>query len=338
MVVIFDDRTTLGMVRLYAEELTEKLGAELMKSIEKNQGREPGVSNDYKDAAAKALDDFFGPNLGSYSYRELLNGMRKLSPAGFCALAKRAFRGRMRTFRGFIKPRQVVVLRDLPGDSVYPPAGGRGDAMGFGGSIESFSLADVFQNLAMNQQKGTLRVQAPDGTERNVYFDGGQIRNISHGFNKPLIDTKVLVGRGLVAENQAAEGMARVAGGEPLLTALMSLNYLAKEKADELVSHQIEEEIYELFAWEKGNFEFNPGAPPDGLFVEQGVGSPKGLPISHLIMEAARRVDDWDRLKRQIPSFAKTTMWISMSATPCRAASSRWSRSRSVCGAREWPA
>src|SRR5258708_27830400 len=52
VVVIFDDRTTLGMVRLYAEELTEKLGAELMKSMEKNQGREPGVSNDYKDAAA----------------------------------------------------------------------------------------------------------------------------------------------------------------------------------------------------------------------------------------------------------------------------------------------
>ena len=60
VVVIFDDRTTLGMVRLYAEELTEKLGELLIKLMEKNAGKDVGVSKDFKDAAEKALDDFFG--------------------------------------------------------------------------------------------------------------------------------------------------------------------------------------------------------------------------------------------------------------------------------------
>jgi hypothetical protein len=60
VVVIFDDRTTLGMVRLYAEELTEKLGELLIKLMEKNAGRDVSVGKDFKDAAEKALDDFFG--------------------------------------------------------------------------------------------------------------------------------------------------------------------------------------------------------------------------------------------------------------------------------------
>lgn len=60
VVVIFDDRTTLGMVRLYAEELTVKLSQALLKSMEKNKGQDKGVSKEYEQEAEKALDDFFG--------------------------------------------------------------------------------------------------------------------------------------------------------------------------------------------------------------------------------------------------------------------------------------
>ncbi len=50
--------------------------------------------------------------------------------------------------------------------------------MGFKGTLDSINLADIFQNLAMNQQTGTLRVQ-----NRNefkcIYFDRGGIRYLS---------------------------------------------------------------------------------------------------------------------------------------------------------------
>jgi len=60
IVIIFDDRTTLGMVRLYAEELTQRLTDSLLKSIERNKDKASTVSNDYSQAAEQALDDFFG--------------------------------------------------------------------------------------------------------------------------------------------------------------------------------------------------------------------------------------------------------------------------------------
>jgi predicted regulator of Ras-like GTPase activity (Roadblock/LC7/MglB family) len=61
VVVIFDDRTTLGMVRLYAEDLTQKLTAALNSSIERNKEKVSAVSQEYGQAAEQALDDFFGP-------------------------------------------------------------------------------------------------------------------------------------------------------------------------------------------------------------------------------------------------------------------------------------
>src|SRR5436853_420366 len=62
LVVIFDDRTTLGMVRLYADELTQKLSESMIKSMERNKDKDEGVSNEFVAAADQALDDFFGPS------------------------------------------------------------------------------------------------------------------------------------------------------------------------------------------------------------------------------------------------------------------------------------
>lgn len=59
-VVVFDDRTTIGMVRLYAEELTNKISETLAKCEQRNAGRSTDVSQEFLDKAEGALDDFFG--------------------------------------------------------------------------------------------------------------------------------------------------------------------------------------------------------------------------------------------------------------------------------------
>lgn len=176
--------------------------------------------------------------------------------------------------------------------------------MGFQGSVESFSLADVFQNLAMNQQTGTLRVFIGGGSERHVFFESGQVKYLSHGNQKPLLLGEILVGRGIATEDQVAQALARQAEvREPLGACMVALGFLSQEQVEEIVRHQIEEEIYDLFGWEKAQFEFTDGPPPPGLFVDQPAGKGPKLPISHLIMEAARRVDEWDKLRQQVPSF-----------------------------------
>ena len=60
LVVIFDDRTTIGMVRLYAKETSIELGKIFDQILEKSKNSEPvGLSADFSDQAQDKLDDIF---------------------------------------------------------------------------------------------------------------------------------------------------------------------------------------------------------------------------------------------------------------------------------------
>jgi predicted regulator of Ras-like GTPase activity (Roadblock/LC7/MglB family) len=58
LVVIFDDRTTIGMVRLYAKEASLEL-AQIFEDLKAGSARESGVSADFADEAQNKLDDIF---------------------------------------------------------------------------------------------------------------------------------------------------------------------------------------------------------------------------------------------------------------------------------------
>lgn len=58
LVVIFDDRTTIGMVRLYAKEAALEL-TQIFEELKTGTERESGVSADFADEAQNKLDDIF---------------------------------------------------------------------------------------------------------------------------------------------------------------------------------------------------------------------------------------------------------------------------------------
>jgi predicted regulator of Ras-like GTPase activity (Roadblock/LC7/MglB family) len=59
LAVIFDDRTTLGMVRLYASQVSSKL-AEIFDGISERKSEGEKISQDFGQAAKGKLDDIFG--------------------------------------------------------------------------------------------------------------------------------------------------------------------------------------------------------------------------------------------------------------------------------------
>ena len=58
LATVFDERTTIGMVRLYAKEASERL-ATIFKDILKREPREGGLGDDFGQSAKGALDFFF---------------------------------------------------------------------------------------------------------------------------------------------------------------------------------------------------------------------------------------------------------------------------------------
>jgi predicted regulator of Ras-like GTPase activity (Roadblock/LC7/MglB family) len=59
LAVIFDDRTTLGMVRLYSSQVSSKL-AQVFADISARKSEGEKISQDFGQAARGKLDDIFG--------------------------------------------------------------------------------------------------------------------------------------------------------------------------------------------------------------------------------------------------------------------------------------
>jgi len=59
LVVVFDDRTTIGMVRLYAKEAASELEQVFNASLEQGQSEQTGLSDEFTTSAGDKLDDIF---------------------------------------------------------------------------------------------------------------------------------------------------------------------------------------------------------------------------------------------------------------------------------------
>ena len=58
LTILFDDRTTVGMVRLYANETAKKL-ADIYRASQERHGDDPGLGEAYGQDAKKSLDKLF---------------------------------------------------------------------------------------------------------------------------------------------------------------------------------------------------------------------------------------------------------------------------------------
>ncbi len=172
------------------------------------------------------------------------------------------------------------------------------------GDLDSISLADVFQTLSMTQQEGTLIVQNPDQRKR-IFFHGKGVSLVTTGEKKMGKLGDLLVGLGKITPEQLEEALAlqtqkNIRVGE----ALAELGYSSLHDIEQAVRQQIEEEIYDLFSWENASFEFLEGPPDEGSFSEDGLPITKlSFNVNALIMEAARRIDEWDLIEKFIPTM-----------------------------------
>lgn len=60
LAIIFDDSTTIGMVRLYASETAKKIQEVLSRSRDKADERTSALGEDFSESAEQSLDDLFG--------------------------------------------------------------------------------------------------------------------------------------------------------------------------------------------------------------------------------------------------------------------------------------
>lgn len=169
--------------------------------------------------------------------------------------------------------------------------------MAIRGSLREASFPDVLQLLAMGKKTGCLSVtnRQQFGT---VYFDRGRICQASIVNRRDRLGD-ILVKHGLVtpAALDAAIAEQSRQPDQRLGDLLVAAGNLRREQLNEYLRHQIEEAVYFLFTWSQGTFTFEPDVRPDQRDHTVSI-SPESL-----LLEGARRVDEWSLIEKKVPSF-----------------------------------
>lgn len=169
--------------------------------------------------------------------------------------------------------------------------------MAIKGSLKEASLPDVLQLLSMGKKSGCLSV-----THRNnfgsIFFDKGRISYASIVNRRDRLGD-ILVKSGLITQAQLDEAIERQrkARGQRLGELLVELSFITREQLNAQIRVQIEEAVYFLFTWAEGSFNFEAEIWPDEQDLLVAI-NPESL-----LLEGARRVDEWSLIEKKIPSF-----------------------------------
>ena len=170
-----------------------------------------------------------------------------------------------------------------------------------GGDLEVFGISNILQMLSSAESHGLLTI-SKGSAKKVIQFLPGGIRLISgvrrtNPLGEVLVRSGVLTREGL---DELLEQQTRT--GKRLGDLVLELKILPRETLDSALREQVAEEIYELFTWTGTTFEFQetfeePPAAQQGPLAGVRLDSN----MMSLMIEAARRMDELERIRAVIP-------------------------------------
>ena len=163
------------------------------------------------------------------------------------------------------------------------------------GSLSLLGLGTFLQTAAQQGTQGEL-VLTRNGIRKSLFIDGQHVRLVMASHRRAAMLGQLLVREGKITLGELQEMLAKMAKGGPRLGQLLLMNgKISEEDLHEALRHQSMEELFELFEWEEAEFEFREERPP----VQDQL---PPVAIMGLVLEAARRSDEYREIRRLLPS------------------------------------
>lgn len=172
--------------------------------------------------------------------------------------------------------------------------------MALRGNLRDFSLPDVFQLVTFSRKTGVLRIVREDAAQGTVWFRDGEVFFASSNWHTELIGERLVRAQRITPQAlvRALEAKAlEPADGRRLGQILIDEGYITEAVLETFVTEQIEDTIFDLMRWDEGEFDFE--AMPE--VVEEDIGL--SVSIENIVMEGSRRLEEWGRIKKKIPSM-----------------------------------
>jgi hypothetical protein len=167
------------------------------------------------------------------------------------------------------------------------------------GNIRDLTLVDLFQIVQLGRRTCVLTVDDEHGVWYRTYFaDGFVIYADSNKRYAPLGEDLVKAGAITRAELEAAlaEYEALAADRPRFGTFLLYRGVIDREKLVEFIQRKIKMKLFDMFLIEDGTFtyELAPYRLDEDITVS--------ISVTEIVMESTKRVDDYKRLAKRIPS------------------------------------
>ena len=171
--------------------------------------------------------------------------------------------------------------------------------MAIEGPLRELGIHDVFQLLDLSRKTGVLRISSEmRGDEGLVFFDGGRVIEARIRSTALTVES-LLLQAGRITDADLERARARQAKSrtpKPMIDLLVEIGAITQKELDRQLRLQLESAVFELMSWHEGFFSFEE-RPREEL--------PRATRISvsteSLLMEGARRIDEWSRIAEVVP-------------------------------------
>jgi hypothetical protein len=162
------------------------------------------------------------------------------------------------------------------------------------GDLSSFRLPEVLSFLSTNRKSGMLTVTG-DGKEATLFFTDGALvyagsTQEQFRLGYVLLRKKMIT----TAQRDGIDALMRREGGRFGQIAIQQ-GILTEPQLQDFLKVQVSEIVFDAFVWDAGTFAFakNASLPPYAVTIS--------IDLANLIMEGARRIDEWERCAELLP-------------------------------------
>lgn len=163
------------------------------------------------------------------------------------------------------------------------------------GSLDAFSLPDIFQLLSFTKKTGALHITST-AAKGVVHFATGSVTGAVSDVSRQSLGRR-LVGAGLLDDGQLADAV-RAVREDPSIglgKAAHDAGAVDDGVLHEQVVEQATDSVFDLLRWTRGEFAFHADEPnPDDLGV--------ALNVEDVITEGRRRLEEWETLTKAVPA------------------------------------
>jgi hypothetical protein len=163
------------------------------------------------------------------------------------------------------------------------------------GSIDAFSLPDIFALLSMTKKTGGLHLRRSGG-HGVVWFTTGALTGGAADVSRQTFARRV-AGAGLVSDDALAAAVDRslAEDGLGVVRALQQAGAADEGALHDIGAEHVVDTVFDLLRWPEGDFAFVVDEPnPDDVGVSRQV--------DDIVAEARRRLDQWGKVAGLLPS------------------------------------